>query len=265
MGMGEDETSFGGRNSSHADFPYPYAREAHKFIGYLSWVGRDFYHRLQDMERVRREHPDITESPAWPFMLEEYTRLGDFMTTSTAQRNSLRLLDRNASLSRDLSDLRSRHSICVERPEYDRVLTENERFSAEKERLAKKNKQVLLQRIQDAEEIAKIKGNLAAQWSERETQIRQEADLHRQRAEEELERRWRLQSEDPMRKAAEDVETRWRLQSEEAARKAAEDVETRWRAESQALTRRVDELNLILEEERRASRTSLDSSPRDSS
>lgn len=59
----------------------------------------------------------------------------EYITTSATQRNSLHLLDRNAVLSQELGDLWSCHSICVEHPEYDRVLSENDRLTTKKKQL----------------------------------------------------------------------------------------------------------------------------------
>ncbi|VFQ67275.1 unnamed protein product [Cuscuta campestris] len=126
-------------------------------------------------------------------------------------RNALRLSDRNAALSRELGDFWSRHSICVERLEYDRVLSENDRISSENERLVAKNKQHLIRRAMDDEEMKFVWADLTRQCVERERHIREEVKLHRRKAEEELERRWRQQSEEASRKAAEEAEPRWHL------------------------------------------------------
>ncbi|VFQ95575.1 unnamed protein product [Cuscuta campestris] len=123
MGTADDEFLIG-----QGSQPFPYAREAYQFTGYTSWVGRDFNNKLQEIQQLKRDHPDVVHSPAWPFMQEEYTRM----------RHSLRLLDRNAALSKELRDFKSRHSICVERPEYDRVLSENDQLHSDRERLAAK-------------------------------------------------------------------------------------------------------------------------------
>ncbi|VFQ69152.1 unnamed protein product [Cuscuta campestris] len=197
---------------------FPYAREAYQFIGYTSWVGRDFNNKLQEIQQLKRNHPGVVHSPAWPFMQEEYTRMDDYVATSSAQRHSLRLLDRNAALSKELRDFKSRHSICVERPEYDRVLSENDQLHSDRERLAAKVGQHDLNRIHDLKEIEFLRRDLERQVRERELQVREEAELHRRRSEEELERTWRRRSEEEARKAAEEVKQRWRLQHEETER-----------------------------------------------
>ncbi|VFQ94910.1 unnamed protein product [Cuscuta campestris] len=227
--------------------PFPYAREAYQFTGYTSWVGRDFNNKLQEIQQLKRNHPDVVHSPAWPFMQEEYTRMADYVATSSTQRHSLRLLDRNAALSKELRDFKSRHSICVERPEYDRVLSENDQLHSDRERLAAKVGQRDLNRIHDLKEIEFLRRDLERQVRERELQVREEAELHRRRSEEELERTWRRRSEEEARKAAEEVEQRWRLQHEETERQ---------------LSQRVNELNLTLMEERRSARSSLDEARR---
>ncbi|VFQ63252.1 unnamed protein product, partial [Cuscuta campestris] len=171
----------------------------------------------------------------------------DYVATSSAQRHSLRLLDCNAALSKELRDFKSRHSICVERPEYDRVLSENDWIHSDRERLAAKVGQRDLNRIHDAKEIEFLRRDLERQVRERELQVREEAELHRRRSEEELERTWRRRSEEEARKAAEEVEQRWHLQHEETERQ---------------LSQRVNELNLTLMEERRSARSSLDEARR---
>ncbi|VFQ71458.1 unnamed protein product [Cuscuta campestris] len=77
--------------------------------------GSNFNHRLQEIQQFWRDHPDVVDSPTWSFMLEEYTRMTEYVATSATQRHSLRLLDRNAALSQELGNFRSQHSICVER------------------------------------------------------------------------------------------------------------------------------------------------------
>ncbi|VFR03337.1 unnamed protein product [Cuscuta campestris] len=238
MGTADDEFLIG-----QGSQPFPYAREAYQFTGYTSWVGRDFNNKLQEIQQLKRDHPDVVHSPAWPFMQEEYTRMADYVVTSSAQRHSLRLLDCNAALSKELRDLNSRHSICVERPKYDRVLSENDQLHSDRERLAAKVGQRDLNRIHDLKEIEFLRRDLERQVRERELQVREEAELHRRRSEEELERTWRRRSEEEARKAAEEVEQRWRLQHEEMERQ---------------LSQRVNELNLTLMEERRSARSSLD-------
>ncbi|VFQ59868.1 unnamed protein product [Cuscuta campestris] len=135
-----------GQDTTPAYLPYPYAREAHLFAGYAAWAGRDFQHRLGEMERFRKDHPDMVQSPAWPFMLEKYSCMPEYITTSATQRYSFRLLDRNASFSRELGDFRSRYSICFERLEYDRVLCENGRLTA-------RNKSLWNNRVTDVAEM----------------------------------------------------------------------------------------------------------------
>ncbi|VFQ73602.1 unnamed protein product [Cuscuta campestris] len=242
MGTADDDFLIG-----QGSQPFPYAREAYQFTGYTSWVGRDFNNKLQEIQQFKRDHPDVVHSPAWPFMQEEYTCMADYVATSSAQRHSLRLLDRNAALSKELRDLKSRHSICVERPEYDRVLSENDQLYSDRERLAAKVGQRDLNRVHDLKEIEFLRRDLERQVRERELQVREEAELHRRRSEEELERTWRRRSEEEARKAAEEVERKWRLQHEETERQ---------------LSQRVNELNLTLMEERRSARSSLDEARR---
>ncbi|VFQ73117.1 unnamed protein product [Cuscuta campestris] len=91
-------------DNAFGDLPHPYAREAHLFTGYTAWAGEDFQCSLYEMDQFRKDHPDVVESPAWPFMLDEYTRMSEYVTTSATQRNALRLLDRNAALSRESGD-----------------------------------------------------------------------------------------------------------------------------------------------------------------
>ncbi|VFQ90286.1 unnamed protein product [Cuscuta campestris] len=229
--MGTADHFFGtagdGSPTGQGSQPFPYAREAYQFTRYTAWVGRDFNSKLQEIQQLKRDHPDVIHSPVWPFMQEEYTRM----------RHSLRLLDRNAALSKELRDFKSRHSICVERPEYDRVLSENDQLYSDRERLSAK--------VGQREES--LRRDLERQTRERELQVREEAELHRKRFEEELERTWRRRSEEEARKAAEEVEQRWRLQHEETERR---------------LSQGVDELNLTLMEERRSARSSLDEARR---
>ncbi|VFQ75775.1 unnamed protein product [Cuscuta campestris] len=156
MGFVGDEPPTG-QDTASADLPYPYAREAHLFIGYTASDGRDFQCRLFEMDQFRKDHPDVAESLTWPFMLEEYTRMSEYVTTSATLHNALRLLDCNAALSWELGNFWSRYSICVERPEYDRVLSENDRVSSENERLTTKNKQLLLRRAMDVEEMKTVR------------------------------------------------------------------------------------------------------------
>ncbi|VFR02444.1 unnamed protein product [Cuscuta campestris] len=184
---------------------FPYAREAYQFTGYTSWVGRDFNNKLQEIQQLKRDHPNVVHSPAWPFMQEEYTRMADYVATSSAQLHS------------------------------------------DRERLAAKVGQRDLNRIHDAKEIEFLRRDLERQVRERELQVREEAELHRRRSEEELERTWRRRSEEEARKAAEEVEQRWRLQHEETERQ---------------LSQLVNELNLTLMEERRSARSSLDEARR---
>ncbi|VFQ84070.1 unnamed protein product [Cuscuta campestris] len=73
MGTADDEFLIG-----QGSQPFPYAREAYQFTGYTSWVGRDFNNKLQEIQQLKRDHPDVVHSPAWPFMQEEYTRLLTF-------------------------------------------------------------------------------------------------------------------------------------------------------------------------------------------
>ncbi|VFQ59965.1 unnamed protein product [Cuscuta campestris] len=239
--MGTADHFFGtagdGSPTGQGSQPFPYAQEAYQFTGYMAWVGRDFNNKLQEIQQLKRDHPDVIYSPVWPFMQEEYTRMADYVATSSAQRHSLCLLDRNAALSKELRDFKSRHSICVERPEYDRVLSENDQLYSDRERLSAK--------VGQREES--LRRDLEQQVRERELQIREEADLHRRRAEEELERTWHRRSEEEARKAAEAVEHRWRLQHEETERR---------------LSQRVEELNLSLMEERRSARSSLEEARR---
>ncbi|VFQ74603.1 unnamed protein product [Cuscuta campestris] len=148
MGTADDEFLIG-----QGSQPFPYAREAYQFTGYTSWVGRDFNNKLQEIQQLKRDHPDVVHSPAWPFMQEEYTRM----------RHSLRLLDRNAALSKELRDFKSQHSICVEHPEYDRVLSENDQLHSDRERLAAKVGQRDLNRIHDLKEIEFLRRDLERQ------------------------------------------------------------------------------------------------------
>ncbi|VFQ70434.1 unnamed protein product [Cuscuta campestris] len=238
--MGTADHFFGtagdGSPTGQGSQPFPYAREAYQYTGYTAWVGRDFNCKLQEIQQLKRDHPDVIHSPVWPFM-QEYTRMADYVATSSAQRHSLRLLDRNAALSKELRDFKSRHSISVERLEYDRVLSENDQLYSDHERLSAK--------VGQREES--LRRDLERQAREREVQFREEAELHRKRSEEELKRTWRRRSEEEARRAAEEVEQRWRLQHEETERR---------------LSQRVDELNLTLMEERRSARSSLDEARR---
>ncbi|VFQ79831.1 unnamed protein product [Cuscuta campestris] len=158
--------------------PFPYAREAYQYAGYTAWVGRDFNNKLQEIQQFKKDHRDVIQSPAWPFMQEEYTRMADYVATSSAQRHSLRLLDRNAALSRELRDFKSWHSICVERPEYDRVLSENDQLYSDRERLAAKVGQRDLNRVHDLKEMEFLRRDLERQVRERDLQLREEAKLH---------------------------------------------------------------------------------------
>ncbi|VFQ70041.1 unnamed protein product [Cuscuta campestris] len=230
-------TAGDGSATGQGSQPFPYAREAYQYTGYTAWVGRDFNSKLQEIQQLKRDHPDVIHSPVWPFMQEEYTHMADYVATTSAQRHSLRLLDHNAALSKELRDFKSRHSICVERPEYKWVLSENDQLYSDRERLSAK--------VGQREES--LRRDLERQAKKRELQVREEAELHRKRFEEELERTWRRRSEEEARKAAEEVEQRWRLQHEE--------TECR-------LSQRVDELNLTLMEERRSARSSLDEARR---
>ncbi|VFQ89881.1 unnamed protein product [Cuscuta campestris] len=111
------------------------------------------------------------------------------------------------------------------------------------ERLAGKVRQSDLNRAHEVKEMQFLRDDLTRQCIERERQIREEAKLHRRRAEEKLEQKWLRKSEEVARKAAEEAEQRWHLQSKE--------TECR-------LSQRVEELNLTLMEERRSARSSLD-------
>ncbi|VFQ83655.1 unnamed protein product [Cuscuta campestris] len=179
-------------------------------------------------------------SQPFPYAREAYQFTGPIMLP-------LPLLSAIAALSKELRDFKSRHSICVERPEYDRALSENDQLHSDRERLAAKVGQCDLNRIHDLKEIEFLRRDLERQVRERELQVREEAELHRKRSEEELERTWHRRSEEEARKAAEEVEQRWRLQHEETERQ---------------LSQQVDELNLTLMEERRSARSSLDEARR---
>ncbi|VFQ59863.1 unnamed protein product [Cuscuta campestris] len=142
--MGTADHFFGtagdGSPTGQGSQPFPYAREAYQYTGYTAWVGRDFNSKLEAIQQLKRDHPDVIHSPVWPFMQEEYTRMADYVATSSAQRHSLRLLDRNAALSKELRDFKSRHSICVERPEYGQIMDRKLPFLSFLQRTAPFNK-----------------------------------------------------------------------------------------------------------------------------
>ncbi|VFR03237.1 unnamed protein product [Cuscuta campestris] len=185
--MGTADHFFGtagdGSPSGQGSQPFPYAREAYQYTGYTAWVGRDFNSKLQKIQQLKRDHPDVIHSPVWPFMQEEYTRMADYVATSSAQRHSLHLLDRNAALSKELRDFKSRHSICVERPEYDRVLSENDQLYSDREQLSAKRFEEELERT----------------W-------RRRSEEEARKAAEEVEQRWRLQHEETERRLSQRVD-----------------------------------------------------------
>ncbi|VFQ79372.1 unnamed protein product [Cuscuta campestris] len=118
------------QDTTFADLPYPYARESHLFTGYTAWGGRDFQHRLFEMDQFRKDHPDVLESPAWPFMLEEYTRM-DVEDMKLAREVSVwqclereRLIREEGALHRRQAEEELERRWCQESEEASRKATE---------------------------------------------------------------------------------------------------------------------------------------------